>query len=43
MGKGGLIAVQDAGIIQHHPLSHQQDDAVPKPGYHLSVSKRDRL
>lgn len=43
MWKGGLIAIQDAGVIQHHPLSHQRDDAVPQPGDHLSVGKGDRL
>lgn len=43
MWKGCLIAVQDAGIVQHHPLSYQRDDTVPKPGDHLSISKRDRL
>lgn len=41
--KGCLIAIQDARIIQHHSLSHQRDDAVPKPGDHLSISKGDRL
>ena len=43
MRKGRLIAIQDTGIVQHHPLSDQRDDAVPKPGDHLSVSERDRL
>lgn len=43
MWKGCLIAIQDAGVIQHHPLSHQRDDAVPQPGDHLSVGKGDRL
>lgn len=43
MWKGCLIAVQDTGIIQHHPLSYQGDDAVPKPGDHLSIGEGDRL
>lgn len=41
--KGCLVAVQDAGIIQHHPLGDQRDDAVPEPGDHLSVGEGDRL
>lgn len=43
MWKGCFIAIQDTGIIQHHSLSCQRDDAVPKPGDHLSISKGDRL
>lgn len=43
MCKGGLVAVQDAGVIQHHSLSYQQDYAVPKPGDHLSIAKGYRL
>ena len=43
MWKGCFIAIQDTGIIQQHPLSCQRDDAVPKPGDHLSISKGDRL
>lgn len=39
MRKGGLIAVQDAGVEQHHSLSYQQDYTVPKPGDHLSITK----
>lgn len=30
MGKGGLIAVQDAGVIEHQLLSNQSQDAVPE-------------
>lgn len=41
--KGRLVAVQDAGVIQHHPLGDQQDDAVPEPGDHLSVGEGDGL
>lgn len=43
MRKGCFIAVQDAGIIEHHPLSCQWDDAVPEPGDHLSIGEGDRL
>lgn len=43
MWKGGLIAIQDAGVVQHHPLRYQRDDTVPKPGDHLSISKGDGL
>ena len=43
MWKGCFIAVQDAGVIEHHPLNCQRDDAVPEPGDHLSIGKGDRL
>lgn len=43
MWKGCLIAIEDAGIIQHHPLSYQRDDTVPKPGDHLSIGEGDGL
>lgn len=43
MWKGCLVAIQDAGIIEHHPLRYQRDDTVPKPGDHLSISEGDRL